>query len=102
VTTLKLNKLAEFREQRLMSRAELARKAEISPLTILKIENGQRCRPETARKIIVGLGYTMDDKDSLFQEIIGPNSAATDEEIDKECVKPPTKPKAKAKARSKG
>jgi DNA-binding XRE family transcriptional regulator len=83
MTTLKLSRLAEIREQRLMSRAELARKAEISPLTILKIENGQRCRPETARKIIMGLGYNLEDNQRLYEEIIGPNAYApdTDEEI---------------------
>jgi DNA-binding XRE family transcriptional regulator len=74
MTTLQLTHLAEIREQRLMSRAELARKAEISPLTILKIEKGQRCRPETARKIILGLGHSPEDQDRLFQEIIGPDA----------------------------
>ncbi|MDR1037894.1 MAG: helix-turn-helix transcriptional regulator [Deltaproteobacteria bacterium] len=83
MTTLKLSRLAEIREQRLMSRAELARKAEISPLTILKIENGQRCRPETARKIIMGLGYNLEDNERLYKEIIGPNAydPDTEEEI---------------------
>jgi DNA-binding XRE family transcriptional regulator len=74
LTTLRLNNLTEFREQRLMSRAELARKAEISPLTILKIENGQKCRPETARKIILGLGYSLEDRDYLLHEVLGPVS----------------------------
>ncbi|MDR2460251.1 MAG: helix-turn-helix transcriptional regulator [Deltaproteobacteria bacterium] len=74
MTTLRLSKLTEIREDRLISRSELARKAEISTLTLLKIENGQRCRPETARKIIMGLGATIGDDDNLFKEIIGPNA----------------------------
>jgi DNA-binding XRE family transcriptional regulator len=80
LTTLRLNNLTEFREQRLMSRAELARKAEISPLTILKIENGQKCRPETARKIIFGLGYSLEDRDYLLQEVLGPSPMEDEEE----------------------
>jgi DNA-binding XRE family transcriptional regulator len=82
MTTLRLTRLAEIREQRLISRAELARKAEISPLTILKIEKGQRCRPETARKIILGLGSAAGDSDELFSQIIGPDAyeMAPDEE----------------------
>jgi DNA-binding XRE family transcriptional regulator len=80
LTTLRLNNLTEFREQRLMSRAELARKAEISPLTILKIENGQKCRPETARKIMFGLGYSLEDRDYLLHEVLGPVEMEDEEE----------------------
>jgi DNA-binding XRE family transcriptional regulator len=80
MATLRLNNLTEFREQRLMSRAELARKAEISPLTILKIEHGQKCRPETARKIILGLGYSLEDRDYLLHEVLGPVTSLDDED----------------------
>jgi hypothetical protein len=66
-----------------MSRAELARKAEISPLTILKIENGHPCRPETARKIILGLGFSMDNRDYLLTEVLGAVSTLEEDEAPK-------------------
>jgi DNA-binding XRE family transcriptional regulator len=78
MTTLKLTRLTEIREQRLLSRAELARRAEISPLTVLKIEKGHRCRPETARKIISGLSNSAEDNTKLFKEIIGPDAYSED------------------------
>ena len=51
-----------------MSKAELARKAGISPLTIDKIEKGCNCRIETKRKIILALGYDLSEKDKIFSE----------------------------------
>ena len=45
-----------IREQRLMSKAELARVAGVSPLTIDRIEQDHPCRPETLRKLILALG----------------------------------------------
>jgi len=49
-----------------MSKAELGRKAGVSPLTINRIENNNRCRVETKRKIILALGYKLSDKDKIF------------------------------------
>ncbi len=49
-----------------MTKAELARKAGISPLTIDRIEKGKSCRIETKRKIILALGYKVTDKDKVF------------------------------------
>lgn len=51
-----------------MSKAELARKANISPITIGRIENGMPCRMETQRKIILALNYNLSDKDKIFGE----------------------------------
>lgn len=51
-----------------MSKTELARKAEVSPLTIARIEQGQPCRMETKRKIILALGYDISDKSALFPD----------------------------------
>jgi len=51
-----------------MSKAELARKAGVSPLTIDRIEKGKNCRMETRRKIILALGYSLADKDKIFPE----------------------------------
>jgi len=58
----------EIREELLMSKAELARKAGGSPLTIDRIEKGKSCRMETRRKIILALGYNLTDKDRIFPE----------------------------------
>jgi DNA-binding XRE family transcriptional regulator len=62
------NSLKKIREQLLMSKAELARKAGVSPLTIDRIESGKNCRMETKRKIILALGYSLEDKAKIFGE----------------------------------
>jgi DNA-binding XRE family transcriptional regulator len=62
------NAVKEIRERLPMSKAELARKAGVSPLTIDRIEKGENCRMETKRKIILALGYDLSDKDKLFTE----------------------------------
>jgi DNA-binding XRE family transcriptional regulator len=60
------NTLKKIRESLMMSKAELARKANISPITITRIENGMPCRMETQRKIILALGYKISDKSKVF------------------------------------
>ncbi len=60
------NKVKEIREKMLLSKAELARKAGVSPLTIDRIEKGKDCRMETKRKIIIALGYKLSDKNKIF------------------------------------
>jgi len=60
------NSVKKIREQLLLSKAELARKAGVSPLTIDRIEKGEDCRMETKRKIILALGYTLTDKGQIF------------------------------------
>ncbi len=60
------NTVKKIREELLLSKAELARKAGVSPLTIDRIERGKDCRMETKRKIILALGYNLSDKDKLF------------------------------------
>jgi len=60
------NTLKKIRESLMMSKAELARKANISPITIARIENGMPCRMETKRKIILALGYKISDKNKVF------------------------------------
>ena len=62
------NYLRELRESLLISKAELARKADVSPATITRIEQGRPCRIETKRKIILGLGYDISDKNKVFGE----------------------------------
>lgn len=51
-----------------MSKAELARKAGISALTIDRVEKGMDCRMDTKRKIILALGYKLSDKDKVFPD----------------------------------
>ena len=63
---MKPNRLREEREERLMSKAELARMAGVSPLTIDRIEKGKDCRPETKRKILLALGLRIADKNKVF------------------------------------
>ncbi len=62
------NNVKKIREQRLMSKAELARLAGVSPVTIDRIESGAKCRMETKRKIILALGFDISEKDKVFQE----------------------------------
>ncbi|MCJ7542871.1 MAG: helix-turn-helix transcriptional regulator [Desulfobacterales bacterium] len=50
----------------MMSKAELSRNADISPLTITRIEQGKPCRVETKRKIILALGLKLSDKNKVF------------------------------------
>ena len=60
------NHLKKIRESLMMSKAELSRKAGISPITITRIENGMPCRMETMRKILLALGYKISDKNKVF------------------------------------
>lgn len=62
------NRLREVRENRLVSKSELARKAGISALTISRIEKGSSCRQETKRKILAALGLRPLEKDKVFPE----------------------------------
>jgi DNA-binding XRE family transcriptional regulator len=65
---LAYNEVKTIREKLLMSKAELARKAGVSPLTIDRVEKGRDCRVETKRKIILALGYSLSDREKLFPE----------------------------------
>lgn len=60
------NNVQALREERLLSKAELARRAGVSPLTIDRIERGEECRLDTKRKIILALGLRVTDKDKVF------------------------------------
>jgi DNA-binding XRE family transcriptional regulator len=62
------NIVKKIREELLMSKAELARKAGVSSLTIDRIEKGKSCRMETKRKIILALGYDLSEKNKVFLE----------------------------------
>ena len=60
------NNVQKLREEMLMSKAELARKAGVSALTIDRIESGKSCRMDTKRKIILALGFKLSDKEKVF------------------------------------
>ncbi|MFA4973067.1 MAG: helix-turn-helix domain-containing protein [bacterium] len=62
------NNVQRFREELLMSKAELARKAGLSALTIDRVESGLQCRMDTKRKILLSLGLKLTDKDRVFPE----------------------------------
>ena len=61
------NNVQRFREALMMSKAELARKAGLSTLTIDRVEAGRPCRLDTKRKILLALGLRITDKDRVFQ-----------------------------------
>lgn len=68
LTMKNVNKVKFIRESRLMSKSELARKAAVSVLTVGRIERGEECRMETMRKIILALGYSLEEKNKVFQD----------------------------------
>jgi DNA-binding XRE family transcriptional regulator len=60
------NNVRKVREGLLLSKAELARRAKISVLTIDRVEKGMACRLDTKRKIILSLGLKLSDRDKVF------------------------------------
>lgn len=62
------NNVRKIREEFLMSKAELGRKAGLSPLTIDRVESGMSCRMDTMRKIILALGLKLTDKQKVFPD----------------------------------
>lgn len=60
------NNVQRYRESLMMSKAELARKAGLSTLTIDRVEAGRPCRLDTKRKILLALGMKVSDKDQVF------------------------------------
>ena len=62
------NNVQRFREAVLMSKAELARKAGLSTLTIDRVEAGRPCRLDTKRKIILALGLKVTDRGQVFDD----------------------------------
>jgi DNA-binding XRE family transcriptional regulator len=64
------NNVQRFREELMMSKAELARKAGLSTLTIDRVEAGRPCRLDTKRKILLALGLRITDKDQVFGDMM--------------------------------
>jgi DNA-binding XRE family transcriptional regulator len=61
-----INNVQRFREAQMMSKAELARKAGLSTLTIDRLEAGRPCRLDTKRKVLLALGMRVSEKDRVF------------------------------------
>jgi transcriptional regulator with XRE-family HTH domain len=61
----------------MMSKAELARKAGLSALTIDRIEAGRPCRLDSKRKILLALGLNISDKEKVFGAAMPQEAAAT-------------------------
>lgn len=60
------NRVRELRENKLMTQAQLARKAKVALRTIHSVEKGMNCRMDTKRKILLALGLSFEDKDQVF------------------------------------
>ena len=66
VIAARKNRVRELRENRLMTQAQLARKAKVALRTIHSVEKGMNCRMDTKRKILLALGLRFEDKDQVF------------------------------------
>ncbi len=62
------NNVRLIRESKMMSKAELARKANVTVQTIDRIEKGNDCRLDTKRKVILALGYKLGDRSKVFAD----------------------------------
>ena len=60
------NNVRKLRTERMMSKAELARRAAVSSLTIDRVERGMPCRMDTKRKILEALGLKPSDRVMIF------------------------------------
>ena len=60
------NSVRKIRESKMMSKAELARKSNLTVQTIDRIEKWKSCRLDTKRKIILALGYKLGDRAKIF------------------------------------
>ena len=64
----KPNGVREARIEKMMSKAELARRANLSVLTIDRVEKALGCRMDTKRKILEALGLSLADRVRVFGE----------------------------------
>ena len=62
------NHLRRVREEQMMSKAELARRAGVSVLTVDRIEKGFACRHATKRKILAALEIDIKDRRQVFPD----------------------------------
>ncbi len=62
----KRNRVRELRENKLMTQAQLAKKARVALRTIHSVEKGMNCRMDTKRKILIAPGFRFEDKSQVF------------------------------------
>ena len=62
------NNVRRLRQNAMMSKAELARRAGVSPLTIDRVESGCPCRMDTKRKILEALGLLPSAAKEVFPD----------------------------------
>ncbi|MDO8583790.1 MAG: helix-turn-helix transcriptional regulator [bacterium] len=62
------NNVKQIREEKMLSKSELARMAGISPLTLDRIEKGKDCRMATKRKILLALGLKIQQRERVFKQ----------------------------------
>ena len=70
------NRVREMREDRLMTQAQLARKAKVALRTIHSVEKGMNCRMDTKRKILLALGLRFEDRGLVFPSPKRPQDVA--------------------------
>ena len=75
-----VNRVREIRENRLMTQAQLARKAKVALRTIHSVEKGLNCRKDTKRKILLALGLRFEDRHQVFPSLMQPIAAAQSDE----------------------
>ena len=63
------NNVRKLRQSAMMSKAELARRAGVSPLTIDRVEAGCPCRMDTKRKILEALGLSPSAAKDVFPDL---------------------------------
>ncbi len=63
------NNVRKLRQEAMMSKAELARRAGVSPLTIDRVEAGCPCRMDTKRKILEALGLDPSARAKVWPDI---------------------------------
>jgi len=63
------NNVRKLRQSAMMSKAELARRAGVSPLTIDRVEAGHPCRMDTKRKILEALGLQPSAAKDVFPDL---------------------------------
>jgi predicted transcriptional regulator len=62
------NNVRKIRIEMMLSKAELARRANVSVLTIDRVEKGFGCRVDTKRKVLEALGLSLADRVRVFGE----------------------------------
>ena len=63
------NNLKTIREGKMLSKAELAKKAGLSVQTIVRIEYGMECRLDTQRKILLALEMELQERPKVFNYV---------------------------------